>query len=109
MVRALTLFAAHAARVAAIDTVFPNISDQDGLAAYVARAARDGFTGMLAIHPSQVAAIIAGFTPTPAQIAHAQSIVDAFAANPGAGVLQIDGKMIDAPHLKAALSTLSRV
>jgi citrate lyase subunit beta / citryl-CoA lyase len=109
MVRALTLFAAHAARVAAIDTVFPNISDQDGLAAYVARAARDGFTGMLAIHPSQVAAINAGFTPTPAQIAHAQSIVDAFAANPGAGVLQIDGKMIDAPHLKAALSTLSRV
>jgi citrate lyase subunit beta/citryl-CoA lyase len=108
MVRSLTLFAAHAAGVAAIDTVFPNISDQDGLAAYVARAARDGFSGMLAIHPSQVAVINAGFTPSPAQIAHAQSIVDAFAANPGAGVLQLDGKMIDAPHLKAALSILSR-
>jgi citrate lyase subunit beta/citryl-CoA lyase len=109
MVRSLTLFAAHAAGVAAIDTVFPNISDQDGLAAYVARAARDGFSGMLAIHPSQVAAINAGFTPSSAQIAHAQSIVDAFAANPGAGVLQLDGKMIDAPHLKAALSILKRV
>jgi citrate lyase subunit beta / citryl-CoA lyase len=108
MVRSLTLFAAHAAGVAAIDTVFPNISDQDGLAAYVGRAARDGFTGMLAIHPSQVAAINAGFTPSSAQLAHAQSIVDVFAANPGAGVLQLDGKMIDAPHLKAALSILSR-
>jgi citrate lyase subunit beta/citryl-CoA lyase len=109
LARSLTLFAAHAAGVSAIDTVFPNISDEAGVSAYVARAARDGFTGMLAIHPSQVTTINAGFTPTPAQIAHAQSIVDAFAANPGAGVLQIDGKMIDAPHLKAALSILKRV
>jgi citrate lyase subunit beta/citryl-CoA lyase len=108
MVRSLTLFAAHAAGVAAIDTVFPNISDPASLAAYVGRAARDGFTGMLAIHPSQVATINAGFTPSPAQLAHAQSIVDAFAVNPGAGVLQLDGKMIDAPHLKAALSILAR-
>jgi citrate lyase subunit beta/citryl-CoA lyase len=109
MVRSLTLFAAHAAGVAAIDTVFPNISDPASLAAYVGRAARDGFTGMLAIHPSQVATINAGFTPSSAQLAYAQSIVDAFAANPGAGVLQLDGKMIDAPHLKAALSILARV
>ena len=109
MVRSLTLFAAHAAGVAAIDTVFPNISDGDALSAYVARAARDGFTAMLAIHPSQVAAINAGFTPSAEQLAHARSVVAAFAANPGAGVLQVDGKMIDAPHLKAALSILARV
>ena len=108
MVRSLTLFAAHAAGVAAIDTVFPNIKDEAGLAAYVGRAARDGFSGMLAIHPSQVAAINAGFTPSAEQLAHAQSVVDAFAANPAAGVLQMDGKMIDAPHLKAALSILTR-
>jgi citrate lyase subunit beta / citryl-CoA lyase len=108
MVRALTLFAAHAAGVAAIDTVFPAISDDAGLAAYVARAARDGFTGMLSIHPAQVAVINAGFTPTPEQIAHAQTVADAFAANPGAGVLQVDGKMLDAPHLKAALAVLAR-
>ncbi|MFN3619983.1 HpcH/HpaI aldolase/citrate lyase family protein [Sphingorhabdus sp.] len=108
MVRSLTLFAAHAAGVAAIDTVYPDISDDAGLAAYVARAARDGFTGMLAIHPSQVKAINAGFTPSSQQLAHARSVVAAFAANPGAGVLQLDGKMIDAPHLKAALSILSR-
>jgi citrate lyase subunit beta/citryl-CoA lyase len=108
MVRSLTLFAAHAAGVAAIDTVFPDIRDEAGLAAYVARAARDGFTGMLAIHPSQVAAINAGFTPSSEQLAHARLVVDAFAANPGVGVLQLDGKMIDAPHLKAALSILAR-
>ena len=105
----MTLFAAHAAGVSAIDTVFPNISDETALAAYVARAARDGFTGMLAIHPSQVAAINAGFTPSSEQLAYSQAVVDTFAANPGAGVLQLEGKMIDAPHLKAALSILARV
>ena len=109
LVRSLTLFAAHAAGVAAIDTVFPAINDEAALAAYVARAARDGFTGMLAIHPSQVAIINTGFTPTSEQVTHAQSVVDAFAANPGAGVLQVDGKMLDAPHLKAALAILARV
>jgi citrate lyase subunit beta/citryl-CoA lyase len=105
--RALTLFAAHAAHVAAIDTVFPAIKDEPGLAAYAARARRDGFTGMMAIHPSQVAPINAAFTPAPDDVERAQAIVDAFAANPGAGVLQIDGKMIDAPHLKQARHILS--
>lgn len=109
LARSLTLFAAHAAGVAAIDTVFPNISDADALDGYVARAARDGFTGMLAIHPSQVPNINKGFTPSVQQLAHARAVVDAFAENPGAGVLQLDGKMIDAPHLKAALSILARV
>jgi citrate lyase subunit beta / citryl-CoA lyase len=109
MVRSLTLFAAHAAGVAAIDTVFPDIGDGDALSAYVARAARDGFTGMLAIHPSQIDTINAGFTPSTEQLANARAVVEAFAANPGAGVLQLDGKMIDAPHLKAALSILARV
>lgn len=105
--RALTLFAAHGAGVAAIDTVFPAISDADGLAAYAARARRDGFTGMMAIHPAQVAPINAAFTPSPDEVAHAQAIVDAFAANPGAGVLQLGGKMVDAPHLKQARHILS--
>jgi citrate lyase subunit beta / citryl-CoA lyase len=109
MVRSLTLFAAHASGVAAIDTVFPDIGDGDALSAYVARAARDGFTGMLAIHPSQIDTINAGFTPSTEQLANARAVVEAFAANPGIGVLQLDGKMIDAPHLKAALSILARV
>ena len=105
--RALTLFAAHGAGVAAIDTVFPAIKDETGLAAYAARARRDGFTGMMAIHPSQVEPINAAFTPSADEAARAQAIVDAFAANPGAGVLQVNGKMVDAPHLKQARHILS--
>ena len=108
LARSLALFAAHAAGVAAIDTVFPDIQDRDGLIAYAAAAARDGFSGMMAIHPAQVAIINAAFTPTDDQVAHARAIVDAFAANPGAGVLKIGGKMIDAPHVKQAKRLLAR-
>jgi citrate lyase subunit beta/citryl-CoA lyase len=105
--RALTLFAAHAAGAAAIDTVFPAIKDAAGLAAYAARARRDGFIGMMAIHPAQVEAINAAFTPSADEVSRAQAIVDAFAAHPGVGVLQVDGKMVDAPHLKQAKHILS--
>lgn len=108
MARALTLFAAHAAGVAAIDTVYPAIRDLDGLAAYAARARRDGFTGMMAIHPSQVAVINAAFEPSAEEIAHARAIVEAFENSDSSGALQIDGKMIDAPHLKQALAVLAR-
>ncbi|KQM28983.1 MULTISPECIES: HpcH/HpaI aldolase/citrate lyase family protein [unclassified Sphingomonas] len=105
--RSLTLFGAHAAGVAAIDTVYPAIRDEAGLAAYAARAARDGFTGMMAIHPVQVAAINAAFTPSAEAVARAQAIVDAFAANPDAGALQVDGRMVDAPHLTQARRILA--
>ena len=107
MARALTLFAAHGANTAAIDTVFPAIKDEEGLASYAARARRDGFTGMMAIHPSQVGPINAAFTPSADEVARAQAIIDAFAANPGVGLLQVDGKMVDAPHLKQAHHILS--
>lgn len=107
-VRALTLFGAHAAGVAAIETVYPNIADTEGLAAYVARGRRDGFTGMMAIHPSQVAIINAGFSPSEAEIEHARAVIAMFAANPGAGALKLDGKMIDRPHLKQAETLLAR-
>lgn len=106
LARSLTLFAAHAAGVAAVETVYPNIDDVDGLTAYVADAARDGFTGMLAIHPLQVAVINAAFTPSAAEVAHAAAIVQAFVDNPGAGALKVAGKMIDAPHLKQAQRVL---
>jgi citrate lyase subunit beta/citryl-CoA lyase len=108
MARSLTLFAAHAAGVAAIDTVYPAFRDLDGLAAYARRAARDGFTGMMAIHPTQVAAINAAFTPSADQVEAAQRIVAAFAAAPDAGALQVDGRMVDAPHLKQARRLLDR-
>jgi citrate lyase subunit beta/citryl-CoA lyase len=107
MARSLTLFAAHAAGVPAIDTVFPRIEAMDELKAYVGRARRDGFTGMMAIHPVQVGVINEGFTPTGAEIARARAVIDAFAANPGAGVLKLDGKMIDRPHLIQAQRVLA--
>lgn len=108
MVRNLALMGAHAAGVAAIETVYPTIKDLDGLAAYAARGARDGFTGMMAIHPQQVAAINAAFSPSADAIAEAERIVAAFAAHPGTGALQLDGRMIDAPHLKQARAILAR-
>lgn len=106
MVRCLALFAAHAAGTAAIETVYPDFHDLAGLEAYAARAARDGFTGMLAIHPAQVEIINAAFAPSSQQIAHAEAVIAAFAANPGAGVVSLEGKMLDAPHLKQAQSVL---
>ena len=107
-VRSLALFAAHAAKVPAIETVYPDFRDLDGLAAYAVRGARDGFTGMMAIHPDQIAVINRAFTPTGAEIASARAIVAAFAADPDAGVLAIDGKMVDAPHLTQARRVLER-
>ncbi len=107
--RALTLFGAAAADVAPIETVYPAIRDLDGLAAYAARGARDGFLGMMALHPDQVLIINAAFTPSEEEIARAQAIVDAFAANPGAGVLTLDGRMIDRPHWKKAQALLARI
>ncbi len=108
MARSLTLFGAHAAGVPAIETVFPDFRNLDGLAAYAARGRRDGFTGMMAIHPTQVAVINAAFSPSAAEVAQARAIVAAFVANPGAGVLQLDGQMIDAPHLKQAQRILQQ-
>ena len=108
MARSLTLFAAAAAGVAPIDTVYPAFRDLDGLARYAARAARDGFAGMMAIHPMQVAAINAAFIPSPAEVERARRIVALFADDPGAGALQLDGAMVDAPHLKQARRLLER-
>jgi citrate lyase subunit beta / citryl-CoA lyase len=108
LARSLSLFAAHAAGVAAIETVYPDIRDLDGLAAFATKSARDGFVGMMAIHPSQVPVINRAFAPSADAIASARQIVDAFNANPTAGALQLDGKMIDAPHLKQARALLAR-
>lgn len=108
VIRALTLFGAHAAGVAAIETVHPDFRDLDGLERYCQRGMRDGFTGMMAIHPAQVEVINRAFTPTQAAVEHARRVVAAFAENPGAGALQLDGRMIDAPHLKQAEALLRR-
>ncbi|MBY8823127.1 HpcH/HpaI aldolase/citrate lyase family protein [Sphingomonas colocasiae] len=102
LARSLTLFGAAAAGVAPIETVYPAFRDLEGLAAYAARARRDGFTGMMAIHPTQIPVINAAFTPSEAEVAHARAVIAAFAENPDAGALSLDGKMIDRPHLKQA-------
>lgn len=109
LARSLTLFGAHAAGVPAIETVYPDFRDLDGLAAYAALGRRDGFTGMMAIHPAQVPVINAAFTPSEAEVAHARRIVALFAAHPGAGVLSLDGKMLDAPHVKAAARIVAQI
>ena len=106
--RTLCLAGAAAADVPAIETIYPDFHDSAGLRAYAARGRRDGFVGMLAIHPAQVPVIQHVFTPTEAEIAFARRVIDAFDANPGAGVIAIDGKMVDAPHLKQARRVIER-
>jgi citrate lyase subunit beta/citryl-CoA lyase len=93
--------------VAPIETVYPAFRDIDGLAAYAGRARRDGFTGMMAIHPDQVPVINAAFTPSEAEVAQARAVVAAFEAQPGAGTLSLEGRMIDRPHLLQAQRTLA--
>jgi citrate lyase subunit beta/citryl-CoA lyase len=107
LARSLCLFGAAAAGVTAIETVYPAFRDLEGLAAYAARGRRDGFTGMMAIHPAQVPVINQAFTPSEAEVAHARAVVAAFEASPGAGALSLDGKMIDRPHLVQAQRTLA--
>ncbi|MEW9572300.1 CoA ester lyase [Rhodanobacter sp. Si-c] len=108
IVRTLALFGAHAAGVPAIETVYTDIKDCDGLASAAARAARDGFAGMLAIHPSQLDVINAAFDPSEAELARARAIVAAFAEHPEAGALALEGQMIDAPHAKLAHRLIER-
>ena len=94
------LLAAHAMGVEAIDTVYVDYRNPDGLRESCGTARYDGFTGRVAIHPDQVPIINDAFKPTAAELELAQRIVDAFAS--GAGAVSIDGKMYDIPHLKAA-------
>lgn len=106
--RISTILAATAAEVAPIDTVFPNFRDEEAFHRDCLEGARDGFTGRMAIHPVQVPVINAVFTPSPEAVAEARAVVDAFAAAGNPGVVAIDGKMYDRPHLKRAERLLAR-
>ncbi|BCG94280.1 HpcH/HpaI aldolase/citrate lyase family protein [Mesorhizobium sp. 131-2-1] len=108
LARAMTILAAGAAEVAAIDTVFPDFRDMEAFAAECREAERDGFAGKMAIHPAQVPVINAAFTPSAEAVRHSQVIVDAFAAAGNPGVVGIDGKMYDRPHLRLAERLLAR-
>ena len=107
--RAQCLFAASAAGVTAVDTLYANFRDTPGLEDDCRRSRRDGFLGRIAIHPDQVETINRCFTPSVEEIVRARRIVEAFEVNPGAGTLGIDGKMVDIPHLKAARKTLASI
>jgi citrate lyase subunit beta/citryl-CoA lyase len=108
LARSITLLTAAACDTAAIDTVYVDFRNLDGLRAECVEAERDGFTGKLAIHPAQVAVINEVFTPSPASVEHAKALVATFAAAGNPGVVGIDGRMYDIPHLKRAQRLLAR-
>lgn len=105
--RALALAGAAAAGVAAVETIWGDFRDMAGLERVAADARRDGFRGMMCIHPDQVEPINAAFTPSAEELACAEAVVATFAAEPDAGVVALEGRMLDLPHLKQAQATLA--
>ena len=108
LARSLCLAGAVAAGVQPVDGVFADFRDEEGLKREVEAARREGFTGKLVIHPAQVAVINAAFTPSAGEVEHARAIVEAFDAQPDAGVLSVGGRMVDRPHLVQARRVLDR-
>lgn len=108
LARALCLAGASAAGVPAVDSVYTDFRDAQGLQAEALQGLRDGFTGKAAIHPDQIAVIHSAFTPTPAEVAQAAEIIQAFASAGDAGAIAIQGRMLDRPHHRSALRVLHR-
>jgi len=108
LARALTLIAAGAAGVPAIDTIYADVRNLDGLRADCEAGRRMGFAGRMAIHPAQVAVIEQAYAPTDAERAWAERVVAAFEAAPSAGVVSLDGRMVDRPHLLQAKRLLGQ-
>lgn len=106
MARSFCLLGAAAAGVVAVETIHGDFRDEAGLRRRALQARRDGFRGMLAIHPAQVQVINDAFTPSAEELQRAQEIVDLFDAHPGAGVVGHNGAMLDRPHLARAQSLL---
>ena len=109
LARTVNLMASVAAGVVAYDTVYPDIRNLEGLRAESRDARRMGYGGKIAIHPDQVAIIHEVFTPSEAEVDWAKRVVATFASNPGSGVLTLDGKMLDRPHLVLAERLLARL
>ncbi|QRM31160.1 CoA ester lyase [Microvirga sp. VF16] len=108
LARSLTLLGAAAAGVDAVDSVFTNFRDMAGLETECRTARRDGFVAKMAIHPAQVPVINGAFTLSPEAVEGAQAVIEAFKANPGAGVVGVNGEMLDRPHLLRAERLLRR-
>lgn len=109
LARSLTVLGAASAGVAAVETIATDFKDLEALRIRAEKVRRDGFRGMLAIHPAQVDVINAAFTPSVEEIAHAREVVALFAANPGVGTIGHQGKMLDRPHLSRAHQLLAQV
>ena len=109
LARNICLFGAAAAKLPAIETVYVDFRNSEGLRRDTNDARRDGFSGRLAIHPAQVPVINEVFTPSLEQIEKAKAVVAAFAAQPDAGAVGIDGKMFDRPHLVRAQRLLASI
>jgi len=109
LARTINLMASVAAGVTAYDTVYPDIKNIEGLRAEARDARRMGYGGKIAIHPDQVAIIHEVFTPSEAEIAWSRRVVETFESNPSSGVLTLDGKMLDKPHLTLARRMLARL
>ncbi len=107
LVRSLCLLAAKAASVQAIETLYSDYRDVEGLEAFCQAAAREGFTGRIAIHPAQVEPINRAFAPSDDDVAFARRVVAAFGAQPESGTVGLDGRMLDIPHLKQARRVLT--
>ena len=108
LARSLCLAGAVAAGAQPVDGVYADFRDTEGLRREAEAAAREGFTGKLAIHPAQVPVINEAFTPSAEDVKHAAEIVAAFEAQPNAGVLSVGGRMVDRPHLIQARRILER-
>ncbi len=108
LARTMNLMAAVAAGVTAYDTVYPDIRNIEGLRAEANDARRMGYGGKIAIHPDQVAVIHEVFTPSASEVDWAKRVIATFESNPGSGVLTLDGKMLDRPHLVLARRLLAR-
>jgi citrate lyase subunit beta/citryl-CoA lyase len=102
LARSFCLLGATAAGVMPIDTIYTDFKDADGLAVECAAARRSGFSAKMAIHPAQIPVINNAFSATEEELAWARKVVAIFAANPQAGTIALDGKMVDKPHLTLA-------
>ncbi|MBV9086084.1 MAG: HpcH/HpaI aldolase/citrate lyase family protein, partial [Acidobacteriaceae bacterium] len=102
--------AAHAAGVQAIDSVYGDIADMDGLRQWAERARALGFEGMGCVHPNQIAVVHDAFAPSRTEIERALKIVEAYEAakKRGMGVVSLGSKMIDAPVVQRALNVVER-
>ena len=108
--RSVVVTAAAAYDLQAIDTVFVDVRDLEGLKEDAILARSMGYRGKMAIHPDQIAAINDVFSPTRAEIAKAQQLLEQAALHhdSGSGVFTLDGRMIDAPMIRSAESLLER-